>query len=85
MIPCPQFDLARTTMDGLLNPLILATLATTKLWHLAPLLTSVSLVYAATRHELVGPILLHALRFAIWIILFMAAVFVIIQLIEMAM
>jgi len=34
----------------------------------------VSLVYSATRHEHTGPILRHAVRFAIWIIGFMAVV-----------
>jgi hypothetical protein len=53
-----------------------------KLWHLVPLLTAVSLVYAATRHELIGPIAGHAARFAIWIVVFMAIVFGVIQTIE---
>ena len=44
-----------------------------------PLITSVSLVYAATRHEEMGPILIHALRFAIWIVVFMAIVLAVIQ------
>jgi hypothetical protein len=50
-------------------------------WYLLPLLVSVSLVYAATRHELMGPILVHAARFAVWMIVFMAVVFVVIYLI----
>jgi hypothetical protein len=50
-------------------------------WYLLPLLVSVSLVYAATRHELIGPILVHAARFAIWMIVFMAVVFVVIYLV----
>jgi hypothetical protein len=61
--------------------LILAHTAA-KLWHLVPLLTAVSLVYAATRHELIGPIAGHAARFAIWIVVFMAIVFGVIQTIE---
>ena len=56
-----------------------------KLWHLVPLLTAVSLVYAATRHELLVPIAGHAARFAIWIIVFMVIVFGVIQGIEWMM
>jgi len=37
----------------------------------------VSLVYAATRHEELGPILSHALRIGVWIVGFMVVVFVI--------
>jgi hypothetical protein len=39
----------------------------------------VSLVYAATRHERMGPILIHAARFALWIVVFMAIVFAALQ------
>ena len=45
------------------------------LWYSLPLIISVSLVYAATRHEDVRPILLHALRFGGWIVAFMAIIF----------
>jgi hypothetical protein len=51
-----------------------------RLWFAVPLITSVSLVYAATRHEEMGPILVHALRFAVWIIVFMAVILGVIQL-----
>jgi TRAP-type C4-dicarboxylate transport system permease large subunit len=44
-----------------------------------PLITSVSLVYAATRHEQMGPILNHALRFGLWIVVFMVIVLIVIQ------
>ncbi len=37
-----------------------------------PLIVSVSLVCAATRHELMQPILHHAVRFAVWVLVFMA-------------
>jgi len=52
-------------------------------WFALPLVASVSLVYAATRHEAVGEILAHAFRVAVWIIGFMAVVFGILQLISM--
>ncbi len=51
------------------------------LWFTLPLIASVSLVYAATRHELIVPILLHSLRIAVWIVGFMAVIFVVILLI----
>lgn len=44
------------------------------MWYVLPLIVSVSLVYAGTRHEHARPILIHAVRFAIWIVLFMAAI-----------
>ena len=49
-------------------------LAVTSLWYALPLIVTVSLVCAATRHEEMGPIMNHALRFGGWIIVFMAAV-----------
>jgi hypothetical protein len=36
-----------------------------------PLIVSISLVYAATRHEDMPSILGHALRFGTWIVVFM--------------
>jgi hypothetical protein len=38
-----------------------------------PLIVSISLVYAGTRHEDMPSILTHALRFGAWIIAFMLA------------
>ena len=49
-------------------------LAVVSLWYSVPLIVSVSLVCAATRHEQMGPILNHALRFGMWIVVFMAVV-----------
>ena len=48
------------------------------LWHALPLVVAVSLVYAATRHEDMQPILVHAGRTAIWILGFMAVIFAVI-------
>jgi hypothetical protein len=45
------------------------------LWYALPLIVSVSLVYAATRHEPMNEILSHAARVAAWILGFMAIVF----------
>ncbi len=58
-------------------PTLFATLLNTQLWHLVPLVIAVSLVYGATRHELMGPILYHAYRAAVWIVGFMAIIFAI--------
>ena len=58
---------------------LIAAVGATRLLYAVPLITSVSLVYAATRHEEMGPILIHALRFAIWVVVFMGIVLVIIQ------
>jgi hypothetical protein len=60
-------------------PILLATISAARLWYAVPLITSVSLVCAATRHEAMGPILIHALRFAIWVLVFMVIVLAVIQ------
>ncbi|MCC7084481.1 MAG: hypothetical protein IT427_05695 [Pirellulales bacterium] len=44
-----------------------------QVFYSLPLIVSVSLVYAATRHEEMTPILAHALRFGAWIVSFMLA------------
>lgn len=59
---------------------LLAALGPNRLWYAVPLVVSVSLVYAATRHEHFRPILAHAVRFALWIVVFMAIVVAGIQL-----
>ena len=41
-------------------------------WYLLPLIVVVSLAYAATRHEEMGPILHHALRIGVMIVVFIA-------------
>ena len=53
---------------------------TGRLWYAVPLVVSVSLVYAATRHEDVPSILQHAWRFGAWILVFMLAVAAVVQL-----
>lgn len=72
-------------MSGLLAAILpawislVAALGPNRLWYAVPLVVSVSLVYAATRHEEFHPILIHALRFAAWIVVFMAIVVAVIQ------
>ena len=57
-------------------------LAATTLIYAVPLIVTVSLVYAATRHEESGPILLHAARIGVWILGFMVVILGILQLIS---
>jgi hypothetical protein len=52
--------------------MIFPPLAVVTLWYALPLVVSVSLVCAATRHELMRPILEHAVRFGAWLLVFMA-------------
>jgi hypothetical protein len=63
MLPVPLADASLPFM-----PL----LAIASLWYAVPLIVCVSLVCAATRHELMRPILEHALRFGVWVLVFMA-------------
>lgn len=50
------------------------------LWYALPLVVAVSLVYSATRHELMRPILVGACRIGACIGGFMLAIFVILSL-----
>lgn len=50
-------------------------LAASRIWYCLPLIVSISLVYGATRHELMAPILEHAVRFGVWIVTFMLVIF----------
>jgi hypothetical protein len=59
----------------------LAIMGIVELWYALPLILVVSLVYSATRHELMGPILRHAMRIGVWIVGFMAVVFVLLELV----
>lgn len=66
-------------LPAALWPLLSIALGPLRLWYAVPLVTSVSLVCAATRHEEMGPIVIHAVRFALWIVVFMAIVLAVIQ------
>lgn len=61
---------------------VLLPLAIVNLWHAVPLIVSVSLVCAATRHELMTPILHHAVRFAVWVLVFMGVFMCLLQLMQ---
>lgn len=61
-------------------PLALADVVPATVWfhrigYSLPLVVAISLVYAATRHEAMRPILDHALRFGFWVLAFMVIVF----------
>lgn len=49
------------------------------LWYAVPAILATSLVYAATRHEHLWPIVLQAAHSIVWITGFMAVVFAVIQ------
>ena len=53
---------------------LIASLLWSRLWYAVPLIVTVSLVYAATRHEEMGPILRHAVHAAVWVVGFMIVV-----------
>lgn len=58
---------------------LLASTHVKDFWYAFPLIVAVSMVYAATRHELMGPILAHALRIGVWIVGFMLIVLVVLM------
>lgn len=62
--------------------MFLPPLAVVTLWYALPLVVSVSLVCAATRHELMRPILEHAVRFGAWLLVFMAVFMGLLALLE---
>jgi hypothetical protein len=57
-----------------MDDFLFASILTSRLWYAVPLIVAISLVYAATRHELMVPILRHALHTAVWIVGFMVVV-----------
>jgi hypothetical protein len=56
--------------------------STDLLRHAIPIILCISIVYGATRHELIGPILVHAYRTAIWIVGFVAVIFAILLIVS---
>ena len=65
-----------------LLPFMSPLLADMNLWYALPLIVSVSLVCAATRHEEIKPILEHAVRFGLWIVVFMVVVMALLSLMD---
>lgn len=60
-----------------MDVLIALTPQAKQLWFVVPLIVVISVVYGATRHELMGPIFHNAFRAATWIVGFMAVIFLI--------
>ncbi len=56
------------------------SLCNTSLWYAMPAIIAVSLVYTATRHERMRPILIHAGRMALWTFGFMFLIFAVLEL-----
>jgi hypothetical protein len=79
VIPNTRIEIMFEPSPQIMNWLLLAV-GIHRLWYAVPLIASVSLVYAATRHEEMGPILVHGVRFAIWILVFMGIVAAVLQL-----
>jgi hypothetical protein len=70
-------------MISVVPPLtILLAMWFNRMWYSVPLVVVISLVYAATRHEAMRPILDHALRFGLWVVAFMFIVFVILSMVS---
>ena len=46
-----------------------------QIWHAAPLVLVISLVYGATRHEYLKEIVGHTLRVGFWLVLFLSIIF----------
>ena len=54
-------------------------------WYAIPLIVSISLVYGATRHEHLVPILTNAYKSALWIVIFMTIIFVLIWIVGLGL
>ncbi len=61
-----------------MNTALLALILNSQLWFAAPLIVAISIAYAASRHELVKPIMIHAARTALWIVLFMSVIYTVV-------
>jgi hypothetical protein len=66
-------------------PSLLASWYDHQMWYAVPLIVAISLVYGATRHERMVPILHHALHTAIWIVGFMVVIFAILFFVSWAL
>jgi hypothetical protein len=66
-------------------PLLLAAVSRLwdiDLWYAVPAILAISLVYSATRHEQMRPLLIHAGRTALLLSVFMLVVFAVLELIS---
>jgi hypothetical protein len=60
------------------NYMLLGSLWDAQIWYSVPLIVAISLVYGATRHEYLKEIVIHALRAALWLIVFLGIIFAIV-------
>ena len=58
-----------------MEPLLALAIQINKMWFALPLILATSLVYNATRHELMRPILYYAVRWVFTILILMLLVF----------
>ena len=49
-----------------------------RIWYSLPLIAVVSLCYGATRHEHIREIAIHSIRTCIWVLGFMAVIFLLV-------
>jgi len=63
--------------------MLLAVLDAGMFWYALPLVVTVSLVYAATRHEAMVPILHHAVRVGAYVVGFMFMIFAVLWFISL--
>ncbi len=59
-----------------MHPMLLPLAQVNLMWYSLPLIVAISLVYSATRHEQMQPILVHAARLGTMIVLFMTAILI---------
>ena len=57
---------------------ILSSIWNAEVFYAIPLITVISLVYGATRHEYLKEICIHVLRAAIWLTGFLGVIFVVV-------
>jgi hypothetical protein len=52
------------------------------MWYAVPLVVAISLVYSATHHEEMRPILVHSVRLGLMIVGFMVAIMIVLAIIS---
>ena len=62
--------------------LLASALGANQIFYVIPLVVAVSLVYGATRHEWVRPILQHALRTTFWMLTFIGSIFLVLLVLD---
>lgn len=55
--------------------ILLASIPLAQIWYAAPLIVAISLVYGATRHEYLKEIVVQSFKAALYLIVFLGAIF----------